>query len=122
MPVTWEYRGTLLVVSIIGVIQNQEIEQAFGEALSDSRSGSGLRLLWDARRSETPVTSDDVAWRLELVSSLAKRGHFSRGALLGRGELGALFPIWLTELPKMAQVVPFRAFTDESEALAWLES
>jgi hypothetical protein len=122
MPVTWEYRSALLIVSVIGVIENQEIERAFDEALLDARSGATRRLLWDARQSVTPVSSDDVAWRIDLVSSLAERGHFSRAALLGRGEHRGLLTIWLTELPKLAHAIPLRAFTNESEALAWLAS
>jgi len=82
MPVTWESRGLVLILSVTGVVTNQEIEQAFAEALAKSPSRSDLRLLWDARASLTPVSSDDMAWRFELVSSLAERSILSRAALL----------------------------------------
>lgn len=121
MPVTWEFRGRVLILSVSGIVANQEIDLAMGEALATAPYRSGIRLLWDARATETPVSADEVEWRIGLVSSLADRGFICRAALLGRSEQRASIPIWEAEGPKALRGLGFRLFTNESEALVWLE-
>ena len=121
MPVTWDFRGAVLTLSISGVATNPEIEQAIDAALANAPSERGLRLLWDARATEGPLSSDDLAWRIEAVASLGERGVLCRGALLARVEQRASLAIWAKEGPKALRTLEFRLFTDETEARAWLE-
>jgi hypothetical protein len=121
MPVAWNFRAAVLTLSISGVVTNPEIEQAIDEALASAPSLSGLRLLWDARATEGPLSSDDLAWRIETVASLGERGVLCRAALLGRVEQRASLVIWAKEGPKALRSLEFRLFTDETEARAWLE-
>ncbi len=122
MPVTWEFRGTVLWLSVIASVTNQEIERAISEALASAPNLRDLRLLWDARQTETAVTSDDMAWRFNLVSSLAARGVISRAALLLESRDRALFEVSRLEIQKaLWEALPCDVFADASEALAWLE-
>ena len=121
MPVTWALRGSVLTLKVSDVVTNQEIDQAFVEALASDPPRSGLRLLWDASDSLTPVSSDDMAWRFDLVTSLAKRGVLVRVALLARGQHKHLIELAYAQLQAMLPAVPSEVFSDPAEAVAWLE-
>ena len=122
MPVVCDFRGTVLWLSVIGVVTNQEIDRAISEALANAPYRSDLRLLWDARRTQTPVSSGDMAWRFDLVSSLAARGLVSRAALLLESRDRALFELSRLEMAKaLSAALPSEVFVDASQALAWLE-
>jgi hypothetical protein len=121
MPVTWEFRGSVLWLSIIAIVTNQEIEQAISDALANAPQRSDLRLLWDARQTQTPLSSADMAWRFDLVSSLAERGLVTRAALLLESRDGALFELSRLEGPKaLPAALRFEVFADAPQALAWL--
>jgi hypothetical protein len=122
MPVTWEFRGTVLKLSISAVVTNQEIELALSEALANAPCRSGLRLLWDAREGQTPISSEDMAWRLGLVSSLAERGIVSRAALLLGSDQRASLELGRLEMRKALQGLECDVFGDASQASAWLET
>ncbi len=117
MPVRWQVRGKLLIFSVIGLVESKEVERSFVEAVS--AVGSGTLLLWDARRAEVVLTSDELARRFDLVDSLGERGLLRRAALLVEKEdIAALFA---AEMPKAFARLPVATFRDEAEALAWLE-
>ncbi len=116
MPVSWEVRGTVLVFSVIGLVESEEVERALVEAVSTR--GPGTLLLWDARRAEVILSSDELARRFDLVSSLGDRGLLRRAALLVEKEhIAALFA---SEMPKAFPRLPVATFRDEAAALAWL--
>jgi len=121
MPVTWKFREAILMLRVCGVVTNREVESAFAQAFANAPSQSGLRLLWDARESQTPVSSEDVAWRCQLVSSLGERGVLSRAALLLRPDQQAFLEFGRLQLWKALQPVEGATFSDEAEALAWLD-
>jgi hypothetical protein len=121
MPVSWRFRGTILWLSVCGVVTNAEIEAAFGEAVAGAPQRRDLRLLWDARETQTPLTSEDVEWRYQLVSALAGRGVLSRAALLVRPDQTVFLELGRQELWKALPALDSDTFADEAEALAWLE-
>lgn len=122
MPVTLEFRGSVLWLSVIGVVTNQEIQRAFSDALANAPHRSDMRLLWDARQTQTPLSSADMAWRFDLVTSLAGRGIISRAALLLESQDRAIFELSRLGIKKvMSAALPCEVFADASEALAWLE-
>jgi hypothetical protein len=121
LPVTWEFRGAVLKLSVIAEVTNQEIESAISEALANAPYPSDMRLLWDARETQTAVTSSDMAWRFDLVLSLAERGIVSRAALLLGGHHRATFDFSRAEMQKALSPLPCEVFADAAEALAWLE-
>ena len=122
MPVTWSFNGPVLTLSVIGVVTNDEIEQAFDAAIVSRRGETNLRLLWDARASHTALSSADMAWRVELVSSLAERGIVSRVAVLIRSERSHVFALAREEIPKALPAIQSAVFTEPTEAQAWLQS
>jgi len=121
MPVTWKFRETILMLRVCGVVTNREIESAFLAALAKAPALSGMRLLWDARETQTPLSAEDVEWRCQLVSSLGERGVLSRAALLVRPEQQVFLQLGRLELWKALQPVDGATFSDEAEALAWLD-
>ena len=122
MPVAWTFREGVLALSVSGVVSNREVEAAIAEALTGVRLRTGTPLLWDARKTETPLTAEDISWRFDLVTSLAKRGLISHGALLVRNEPSSLLEMSRTELRKALGSFRCEVFTDESDALAWLNA
>jgi hypothetical protein len=122
MPVTWSIRGLVFVLSVVDVVSNQEIEQAFADAVASAPRARGLRLLWDASASLTPVSSSDIAWRFELVSSLAERGILVRVALLVRNEQRLILDLFRAQLQQAIPSIHSGVFTESAEALTWLES
>jgi hypothetical protein len=121
MPVIWKFREAVLMLRVCGVVTNREVESAFAAALAKAPAQSGMRLLWDARETQTPVSSEDVEWRCQLVSSLGKRGVLSRAALLLRPDQQVFLGLARLELWKALQPVEGTTFSDEAEALAWLD-
>jgi len=121
MPVLWDIREGILALSLTGQFTNGDIEQAVQEAAVDDRFRPGMRLLWDPRSSQTPMSSADLQWRIGLVSDFARRGLLSRLALVLRPDQRLSFEIFTNEAAKQLDVVPIRAFTDVSEAIVWLE-
>jgi hypothetical protein len=122
MPVECTIRDRVLALSVSGVVSNHEIETAVAAALAGVQPRTRVRLLWDARKTETPLTADDMAWRFALVSSLAKREVISRGALLVRDAPSSLLEVSRTELRKALRDFQCDVFTDESEARTWLNA
>jgi hypothetical protein len=121
MPLVWEFRDKVLAVVERGVVTNEEIDRVFvGQALSDTRVRLGTRLLWDACESETPLSADEMAWRIDLLASLGERGLVSRVALLVRAEQHTTIALGQSEVPKALPALPFAVFTEEAGALAWL--
>jgi hypothetical protein len=121
MPVLWEIRGEVLILTLVGQFANEEIEQAVDAAATDGRFRPGMRLLWDPRRSQTAISSADLQWRIGLVTRFARRGLLARFALVLRPDQSVSFEIFASEAAKQLDLVPLRAFTDVTEALSWLE-
>jgi hypothetical protein len=122
MPVTWEFRGRILVVSARGVYANHEIEQAFADAFADPHFGPETRLLMDGRGSETPLSASDIQWREWFLNSLPGRGMFPRAAFLIRAGHSVIDVARLEiQRPDTGRVLESGLFIDEAEALAWLQ-
>jgi len=122
MAVSWRIAGRVLVMTESGVTTNAEIERAFvGEALADPRCAKGARVLWDSRASETALSAEDVGWRLNYLRSLAEQGSLARFALLARQDQSTTTELARSEIPKAVGPLKFAVYTDEFEALSWLE-
>jgi hypothetical protein len=121
MPVAWTLSGPVLTLSVSGVVTNEEIKVGLREALAATPGSRDLRLLWDARASQTPVSSDDMAWRFELVSSLADRGLLSRVAVLFLEQHGLVRELARVQMQRALPRLPCEVFSEPGAALAWLE-
>jgi hypothetical protein len=122
MPLSWRFRGAVLMVTESGAISNDEIERVIlRDALSSPPARDAVRILWDARPSESPLTSADVDWRGQVMRLLGEHGHLSRVALVVRPEQKLTLEIGRTQLPRAVRPIAFGVFTEQHEALAWLE-
>lgn len=123
MAVTWRFVGRVLVVTESGVTSNDEIERAIvGGALSDPRCAVGARVLWDSRTSEAALSAEDVEWRMNSLASLAKQGRLVRFALLTREDQRTTTELARSEVPKAASPLVFAVFSDDAQALSWVEA
>jgi hypothetical protein len=122
MPVSWSYRGSVLVLKASGVSDAGALERAFAEAAADPRFAQRPSLLVDGRDSQTPLSAAEIQARVEFFESLAQRGitpHYAfvlrDGPLLAAGRVAA-------QAARRVGGVELALFSDEDEALAWLES
>ncbi len=123
MGVAWRFQGAVLVVTEGPLCSSDEIERVILRgALSDPRCEEGVRVLWDARQSEWPLSSEDVAWRTNVMAMLADYGVASRFAYVVRSEQRVTIELGRSEIAKAVVPLVFQVFTSESEALGWLET
>jgi len=120
VPVEWEVRGFVLRLIFTGLVERREIEEALATALADPRSAGGLGLLWDARQSQTPLSTEDLHWRLSVVGALAERGVVRRAAVLLSERWRATLAYFRSEASRISPGFRLEVFTDESEAVTWL--
>ncbi len=122
MGVAWRFQGQVLVVTEGPLCSNDEIERTVVRgALSDPRCEDAVRVLWDARQSEWPLSADDVARRTNLMAMLAEYGVVSRFAYVVRSEQRLTIDLGRSEIAKAVVPLMFEVFASESEALGWLE-
>ena len=116
-----QLRGDLLILTVVGATENAEVEAALARGVSSAGPGARLRLLWDASRSDTLLSAEDVSFRLGLVASLAAREVVVRAALRVDGtRQQAMLEFFRMEVPRALPQLPVAVFVDEAEALKWL--
>jgi hypothetical protein len=120
VPVEWELRGRVLRLIFTGLVERHEVEAALARALAEASPVGGLGLLWDARQSQTPLSTDDIHWRLNLVAALAERGVVRRAAVLVSERWQATLDYFRSEASKMRPGFQLEMFADERAAVAWL--
>jgi hypothetical protein len=79
VPVTWEIRGYLLILTLSGDCGDEPLG-AIAQALEDSRFRPGKALLFDARLSTGHPSSSDVQRRAAYIASLRSEGVARRCA------------------------------------------
>ena len=102
---------------------NEEVERALVMGVSQVMPGKQIRLLWDSRRSNTPLSAHDIARRIGMVESLVHRRAVVRCGLLMDGmRQPAALSLFRTELQSALPGLPVRVFDDKDKAISWLES
>jgi len=76
MPVLWEWRDTVLLITTVGAYSNQEMANAFAEMRGDKGFVRGTPLVFDARESKAELTKGDVDWRVGSFADAMKRDGF----------------------------------------------
>ena len=120
MPATWEFRGSVLVVTLAGKCK-EEATTAINEAMADPAFKPGTSLLLDVRRATDP-TPDELRRRAKSLGSRPAKGLSSRCAI-GVGPkahqfgLGRMAAIYSDSYGMQVEI-----FTDLDEAICWLES
>jgi hypothetical protein len=82
MPVTWEFRNRVLVVSLDGDYEYHAPVRAITEAMHHPSFLPGTMLLIDARLTTTRRSSDEFRERAIWMASLQEKGLASRCALV----------------------------------------
>ncbi|MEW5917196.1 MAG: hypothetical protein AB1762_12365 [Gemmatimonadota bacterium] len=123
MPVHWEWRDSILLVTTIGAYGNDELSRAFVEIRADASFATGAPLVLDARESKAALTKDDIEWRVGgLADTLKDEGFGLHIALVVTGREPHRYG-----LARMVQVLTepkgfdCQVFTDLDEALRWAE-
>jgi hypothetical protein len=121
MPVTWDYRGRVLVLKAAGVSAEGDLERAFAEASADPRFAQRPCLLVDGRDSQTALSAADIQVRVEFFRSLPGRGVFPRFAFVLRDGPLLASARAAAQAERGKDAVELALFAREDEALAWLE-
>jgi hypothetical protein len=122
MPVTWEIRGQILIVTLAGDYGFDEPVQAVTEALADTQFTPGTSLLVDARLSHARRTSEDFRTRATWVASLGSKGLSSRCAIVIAPEPHQFGMARMAASHHEIQGLEMSIFTDLEEAFRWLSN
>ena len=122
MPVSWEIRGPLLIVRLVGRYAFDEPEAAIVEAMSCPEFQTDTSLLIDARSSEIQRSSEEFRQRSVWMASLQPRGLSSRCAIVisDRPSQFGMARMAATHLELRGMTLGI--FTDLDEAVKWLSN
>lgn len=121
MPVLWEWRDSVLLVTTIGDYPNQDLMTALEEMSVHSRFVRGTPLVFDARQSKAQLSKSDVDWRVGQLAAWLERSGFGpkMAFVLGSDEphrYGIARMVQMLSEMKGFQVEIFR---DVEDALTW---
>lgn len=120
MPVSWEIRSSILIVTLVGEC-GIEITKAFDEAMADPRFRAGTSLLLDVRRSADNPSSDEFRRRIELLARRTAKGLASRIAIVIGPKPHHYGLARMASVHSETKGIELEIFTEMKEALEWLE-
>jgi hypothetical protein len=121
MPVNWEIRNSVVIVTLTGHYSFQEPVQAVTEAMAAPRFRAGMALLIDARCSTSSRSSDEFRERAWWMASLASKGLSTRFAIVINSEPHQFGLARMAEIHLDIKGLELEIFTDLDDALQWLE-
>jgi hypothetical protein len=120
IPVWWNFSGNLLIVKLVGPYINDQLYQAFAEALASSEWPADAAVLCDVRYAQDAISPAVIPERVQFVFD-AIRGKVARYVILT--EPGCML---LTAESVVRQLTALgmetRHFTNLEQAVAWLRS
>lgn len=122
MPVTWEIRGRVLIVNLVGEYTFDEPVQAVMKALADTYFKAGTSLLVDTRLSRAKRSSEDFRQRALWVASLQSSGISARCAIVIAPELHQFGVARMAATHHEIQGLEMTIFSDREEAFRWLSN
>ena len=122
MPVTWEIRGAVLLVTLIGDYAFDEPMAAITQGMASEQFRAGTALVIDARLSKTNRSSEDFRQRSFWMASLQAKGLASRCAIVVNGQLHQLGMARMASTHVGLRGMELEIFTDLDEAIAWLSA
>jgi hypothetical protein len=122
MPVTWEIRDTILVLTLVGDYHFQEPVEAVVTAVANPQFRPGGSLLIDARLSTSNRTSEDFRERARWMRSLRDRGVLSRFAIVISAQPHQFGLARMAATHLDTKGLDLEIFADMEEALSWLKS
>lgn len=121
MPVNWEIRNSVVILTLTDHYSFQEPVQAVNEAMAAPRFRAGMALLIDARRSTSSRSSDEFRERAWWMASLASNGLSNRSAIVISSEPHQFGLARMAEIHLDIKGLELEIFTDLDDALHWLE-
>lgn len=121
MPVLWEWRDAVLLITTVGAYANEEMATAFAEVRAHQQFVRGTPVVFDARESKAQLTKGDVDWRVGVFADfLMREGFGPRIAFVLTTDEPHRYGIArmvqaLTQLKGLDTVI----FRDVDEALRW---
>lgn len=82
MPLQWQLDGDIFVVTVVGAYGLEDFDRVAAELQADPRFRPGLSFLFDARESETPISTPFIDGWWKRVASLAALGFCRRCAIV----------------------------------------
>lgn len=121
MPITWEFRPRVLLVTTLGVYANEDLVRAVEEITQDPRFNSGLTVVFDARLSGAPLTKDDIAWRVNaLANDLWRRGFGRRMAFVVPADRPERYGVGrMVQMMTESKGFEIEIFREFDEAMRW---
>jgi hypothetical protein len=120
MPVSWEIRGSILIVALVGDYSFDEPVQAVTSAISDPNFHPGTSLLIDARLSKTNRNSEDFRERAIWMNTLREKGLSSRFAMVISSHTHQFGMARMAATHLDLTGLELEIFKDMDEALLWL--
>jgi hypothetical protein len=120
MPVNWELRNRVLVVSLEGAYEYHEPVHAINQAMQDPGFLPGTMLLIDARLTTTRRSSEEFRERAIWMASLQAKGLASRCALVIPMQTHQYGLARMAATHVEMQGMQLEIFTDLEEASQWL--
>jgi hypothetical protein len=120
MPVKWEIRDSLLVLSIDGDYRADDLVQAVAEVIKAPAFKPGMFIFVDGRNSKASISTPDIDWRVGWMASLPRMGFSSRCAVVVNSELYRFGLARMLSARLESEGVSLGVFRDADEALIWL--
>lgn len=120
MPVTWELRDHLLIVSLVGQYTYDAPIKAVAEAIDDARFEPGTMLVVDARLTTTRRSSEELRERAIWMASLRAKGLAARSAMVITTQPHQFGVARMAATHVEIQDMIMEIFTDLDEASRWL--
>jgi hypothetical protein len=120
MAVTWQFRGSVLVVTLVGNYTFEEPVQAVTDAMSKPQFRVGTSLLIDARRSQTSRSSEEFRARAHWMATLVPQGLSPRCAMVISSRPYQYGLARMAGIHLDLQSLILEIFTDFEEAMRWL--
>jgi hypothetical protein len=120
MPVKWETRDTVLVLSADGDYRAEELVQAVVEAMRAPAFRPGMFILFDGRQSRANISPSDIDWRVSWIASLPRMGFSSHFAVVVNDEVHRFGLARMLSLRLENEGVDLAIFHDADVAMEWL--
>jgi hypothetical protein len=120
MPVTWTFRDSILVVTLVGEYAFEEPVNAVNTAIEDPGFRRGTLLLIDARQSTTRRSSEEFRGRSLWMASLLAKGLSPRCAIVVSSAVHQYGMARMAGIYLDLQGMTLEIFADLAEATDWL--
>jgi hypothetical protein len=120
MPVTWTFRDSILVVTLVGEYGFEDPVDAVNTAIEDPRFRPGTSLLIDARLSTTRRSSEEFRGRSLWMASLLAKGLSPRCAIIVSSAVHQYGMARMAGIYLDLQSMTLEIFNNLEEAMDWL--